>query len=44
MASQPDLVVISQDGLNALGGEQNLWKLPGLGANASGAKQAGAGY
>lgn len=24
MASQPDLVVISQDGLNALGGEENL--------------------
>lgn len=30
IASQPDLVVISQDGVNALGGEENLWKLPGL--------------
>ena len=36
MASQPDLVVISQDGLNALGGEQNLWKLPGLAQTPAG--------
>ena len=36
MASQPDLVVISQDGLNALGGEENLWKLPGLAQTPAG--------
>lgn len=36
MASQPDLVVISQDGLNALGGEQNLWKLPGTAQTPAG--------
>ncbi|MBM7013465.1 hemin ABC transporter substrate-binding protein [Enterobacter cloacae] len=36
MASQPDLVVISQDGLTALGGEENLWKLPGLAQTPAG--------
>ena len=36
IASQPDLVVISQDGLNALGGEENLWKLPGLAQTPAG--------
>lgn len=36
MASQPDLVVISQDGLNAQGGEENLWKLPGLAQTPAG--------
>lgn len=36
MASQPDLVVISQEGLNALGGEENLWKLPGLAQTPAG--------
>ena len=36
IASQPDLVVISQDGINALGGEANLWKLPGLAQTPAG--------
>ena len=36
IASQPDLVVISQDGLNALGGEANLWTLPGLAQTPAG--------
>lgn len=36
IASQPDLVVISQDGVNALGGEANLWKLPGLAQTPAG--------
>ncbi len=36
IASRPDLVVISQDGVNALGGEENLWKLPGLAQTPAG--------
>lgn len=36
IASQPDMVVISQDGVNALGGEANLWKLPGLAQTPAG--------
>ena len=36
IASRPDLVVISQDGLNALGGEANLWTLPGLAQTPAG--------
>lgn len=36
IASQPDLVVISQDGVKALGGEDNLWKLPGLAQTPAG--------
>lgn len=36
IASRPDLVVISQDGINALGGEANLWKLPGLAQTPAG--------
>lgn len=36
IASQPDLVVISQEGINALGGEDNLWKLPGLAQTPAG--------
>lgn len=36
IASQPDLVVISQDGVKALGGEENLWKLPGLAQTPAG--------
>lgn len=36
IASQPDLVVISQDGVNAMGGEANLWKLPGLAQTPAG--------
>ncbi|QXA50071.1 hemin ABC transporter substrate-binding protein [Enterobacter cancerogenus] len=36
IASQPDLVVISQDGIKALGGEENLWKLPGLAQTPAG--------
>ena len=39
MASQPDLVVISQDSLNALGGEENLWKLPGLAQTPAGRRK-----
>lgn len=30
IASRPDLVVISQDGIDAMGGVASLWKLPGL--------------
>ncbi|APG16765.1 hemin ABC transporter substrate-binding protein [Kosakonia radicincitans DSM 16656] len=30
IASQPDLIVISADGVKSMGGEANLWKLPGL--------------
>jgi iron complex transport system substrate-binding protein len=36
IASQPDLVVISQDGVKAMGGEENLWKLPGLAQTPAG--------
>ncbi|MEB6377349.1 hemin ABC transporter substrate-binding protein [Leclercia adecarboxylata] len=36
IASQPDLVVISQDGVTAMGGEANLWKLPGLAQTPAG--------
>ena len=36
IASQPDLVVISQDGIKALGGENNLWSLPGLAQTPAG--------
>lgn len=36
IASQPDLVVISQDGLKTLGGEANLWQLPGLAQTPAG--------
>ena len=36
IASQPDLVVISRDGVKALGGEENLWKLTGLAQTPAG--------
>lgn len=36
IASQPDLVVISQDGVKAMGGEENLWALPGLAQTPAG--------
>ena len=36
IASQPDLIVISQDGVKAMGGEANLWKLPGLAQTPAG--------
>lgn len=36
IASQPDLVVISQEGVKAMGGEANLWKLPGLAQTPAG--------
>ena len=36
IASQPDLVVISQAGVKAMGGEENLWKLPGLAQTPAG--------
>lgn len=36
IASQPDLVVISQDGVKAMGGEANLWTLPGLAQTPAG--------
>jgi iron complex transport system substrate-binding protein len=35
IASQPDLV-ISQDGVKAMGGEENLWALPGLAQTPAG--------
>lgn len=36
IASQPDLVVISQDGVNALGGADAVWQLPGLAQTPAG--------
>lgn len=36
IASAPQLVVIGQDGMRTLGGEQNLWKLPGLAMTPAG--------
>ncbi|WES67815.1 hemin ABC transporter substrate-binding protein [Superficieibacter sp. HKU1] len=36
IASQPDLIVISADGINSMGGEENLWKLPGLAQTPAG--------
>lgn len=36
IASQPDLVVISQEGVKAMGGEANLWALPGLAQTPAG--------
>ncbi|CAK9885962.1 MAG: Hemin-binding periplasmic protein HmuT [Candidatus Erwinia impunctatus] len=30
VASAPQLIVIGQEGLRSIGGEENLWKLPGL--------------
>lgn len=36
IASQPDLVVISADGVKAMGGEANLWRLPGLAQTPAG--------
>ena len=36
IASAPDLVVISKDGVKALGGEDNVWKLPGLAQTPAG--------
>lgn len=36
VASKPDLVVISADGVKAMGGEENLWKLPGLSQTPAG--------
>lgn len=36
IASRPDLVVISADGVNSMGGETNLWRLPGLAQTPAG--------
>lgn len=36
IASQPDLVVISQDGVKTMGGEENLWALPELAQTPAG--------
>lgn len=36
IASQPDLIVISQDGVRSLGGEEGVWKLPGLAQTPAG--------
>jgi hypothetical protein len=36
IASKPDLVVISADGVKSMGGEENLWKLPGLAQTPAG--------
>lgn len=36
IASQPDLVVISAEGVKSMGGEAGLWKLPGLGQTPAG--------
>ncbi len=39
IASRPDLVVISADGLKGMGGEASLWKLPGLAQTPAGRHQ-----
>ena len=39
VASLPDLVVISADGLKGMGGEAGLWKLPGLAQTPAGRNQ-----
>ncbi|AXW87436.1 hemin ABC transporter substrate-binding protein [Lonsdalea britannica] len=36
VASQPDWVVISQQGVKTLGGENNIWQLPGLALTPAG--------
>ncbi|SNY74753.1 hemin ABC transporter substrate-binding protein [Enterobacter sp. CC120223-11] len=36
IASQPDLVVISAEGVTGMGGETGLWKLPGLAQTPAG--------
>ncbi|SCC28089.1 heme/hemin ABC transporter substrate-binding protein [Kosakonia oryziphila] len=36
IASQPDLIVISADGVKSMGGEENLWTLPGLAQTPAG--------
>ncbi len=36
IASAPDLVVVSRDGIDALGGEAQLWALPGLAMTPAG--------
>ncbi|MEG1212267.1 MAG: hemin ABC transporter substrate-binding protein [Leclercia sp.] len=36
IASQPDLVVVSQEGVKAMGGEASLWTLPGLAQTPAG--------
>ncbi|MFG6655261.1 hemin ABC transporter substrate-binding protein [Scandinavium sp. M-37] len=36
IASQPDLVVISSDGVKSMGGEAGLWQLPGLAQTPAG--------
>ncbi|ADO48358.1 heme/hemin ABC transporter substrate-binding protein [[Enterobacter] lignolyticus] len=39
IASQPDLVVISREGVASMGGEAALWKLPGLAQTPAGRHQ-----
>ena len=39
IASLPDLVVISAEGLKGMGGEASLWKLPGLAQTPAGRHQ-----
>ncbi|MBV8043711.1 hemin ABC transporter substrate-binding protein [Pluralibacter sp.] len=39
IASQPDLVVISREGVASMGGETALWKLPGLAQTPAGRHQ-----
>lgn len=36
IASQPDLVVISKEGVESMGGEATLWRLPGLAQTPAG--------
>jgi iron complex transport system substrate-binding protein len=36
IASKPDLIVISADSINSIGGEKNLWQLPGLAQTPAG--------
>lgn len=30
IASQPDLIIVTQEGIKSLGGEQKVWQLPGI--------------
>lgn len=39
IASQPDLVVISSDGVKSMGGEAGLWQLPGLAQTPAGSNK-----
>lgn len=39
IASAPQLIVATRDGIKTLGGEANLWKLPGIALTPAGKDQ-----